>query len=516
MNNLKSILLDEIRDFRELGHKFENKEISSAEFKATSGGMGVYAHRGGEEFMIRLRIPSGILDVDQLKLIYKFANERNLKSVHTTTRQAIQLHGLSIDEVCDIMEEALDNGIYTRGGGGNFPRNVSISPLTGVDKEEAFDVEPYAKAVNEYFMKRITTYKLPRKLKVSFSSSMSDKGNAQVADLGFIAVKKDDKEYFKVYLTGGLGKNAATAIEFDELIEPKDVLYHVEAMTKFFMAEGDYSNKNKARSRYITARMGELAALECYKKHLDEVKERENLDLNVSQKVYNKDGVKIDLSHKRLIEQKQEGLYTVYFHPIGGILKLDTFKLILDNIEKIEDVEVRLSMSEGIYIRNLNGNEAKELLNLTQNLGGETLLEQSTACIGVPVCQIGIGHSQFLLNEIIEYFNQKEFDKDILPSIRISGCNNSCGTHQIGKLGFAGKKKRVNDNSIEVYQLYMDGRKGTNGAYLGKLVGDITREDIPKFLYDLSVEIDSLGITYDEFVKNNTNNLEAIVNKYLV
>ena len=62
----------------------------------------------------------------------------------------------------------------------------------------------------------------------------------------------------------------------------------------------------------------------------------------------------------------------------------------------------------------------------------------------------------------------------------------------------------------------MDGRKGTNGAYLGKLVGDITREDIPKFLYDLSVEIDSLGITYDEFVKNNTNNLEAIVNKYLV
>ncbi len=171
MDNLKEQLLAEIADFREIGHRFERQEISSLEFKGTSGGMGVYAHRGGEEFMIRLRIPSGILDVKQLKLIYKFANERNLDSVHTTTRQAIQLHGLSIDEVCDIMEEALRNDIYTRGGGGNFPRNVSISPLSGVDKEEAFDVSEYAKAVNEHFMKKITTYKLPRKLKVSCSSS---------------------------------------------------------------------------------------------------------------------------------------------------------------------------------------------------------------------------------------------------------------------------------------------------------------------------------------------------------
>lgn len=516
MDNIKSLLLGEISEFREIGHKFENKEISSSEFKGISGGMGVYAHRGGEEFMIRLRIPSGILNVNQLKLIYKFAKDKNLDSVHTTTRQAIQLHGLSIDEVCDIMEESLHNDIYTRGGGGNFPRNVSISPLTGVDKEEAFDVTEYAKAVNEHFMKKITTYKLPRKLKVSFSSSMTDKGNAQIADLGFIAVKKDNKEYFKVYLTGGLGKNPAKAIEFDELVETKDVLYHVEAITNFFMAEGDYSNKNKARTRYITARMGEEAALECYKKHLEEVKNKENLDLVVKQKEYNKSGNKIDHTHSRLIEQKQEGLYTVYFHPIGGILKLDTLKEIIDCIEKIEDVEIRLSMSEGLYIRNLSGDEAKILLELTEGKGGETSLEQSSACIGVPTCQIGIAESQLLLRDIIEYFNEREFNKDILPALHISGCNNSCGTHQIGALGFAGKKKKINDVSEECFQLHMDGRKGIDGVELGKVVGDIRRQDIPKFLYELAIDVDKLGITYEEYVKNSDNNLEAIINTYMV
>ena len=191
MENLKELLLSEIPAFRELGHKFENKEISSLEFKGTSGGMGVYAHRGGEEFMIRLRIPSGIMTYDKLKLVYKLAKEKNLNSIHTTTRQAIQLHGLDIDGICDVMEEALKNDIYTRGGGGNFPRNVSISPLSGVDKEEVFDVTPYANAVNKHFMSKITTYNLPRKLKVSFSSSKKDSGNSQVADLGFMAVNEN-------------------------------------------------------------------------------------------------------------------------------------------------------------------------------------------------------------------------------------------------------------------------------------------------------------------------------------
>ena len=516
MDNLKDILLDEISDFRDFGHKFENKEISTVEFKGTSGGMGVYAHRGGKEFMIRLRIPSGIMTVEQLKFVYRLAKEKNLDSIHTTTRQAIQLHGLSIDEVCDVMIEALNNGIYTRGGGGNFPRNVSISPLSGVEKEEEFDVTPYAQAVNNHFMSKITTYKLPRKLKVSFSNNEKDCGNAKIADLGFIAVKKDGKDYFKVYITGGLGRNAAKAISYDHLIEAKDVLYHVEAMTNLFMAEGDYENKNKARTRYITARMGEEAVIECYKKHLAEVMEKEDLDLVVEESKINKVGTKIELNHNRLIEQKQEGLYTVNFHPIGGILKLDTLKTILESIQNSKDIDIRLAMDESMYIRNLDGNEAKALLEVTEKLGGETKLEQSTSCIGVPTCQIGIAESQSLLHETLDYFKEMNFDKDILPAIHISGCNNSCGTHQIGALGFAGKKKRVNDVSKEVFELHIGGKIGNGDTEFGKILGDICREDIPKCLYDLAVEIDKSGLTYNEFLVNEKENLDNIVGKYFV
>ena len=78
MEELRDILLNEVPEFREKGHKFVNGEISVNEFKHVSGGMGVYAHRGGKEFMIRLRTASGVLDIEKLKYIYDCAKKYNL------------------------------------------------------------------------------------------------------------------------------------------------------------------------------------------------------------------------------------------------------------------------------------------------------------------------------------------------------------------------------------------------------------------------------------------------------
>ena len=91
---------------------------------------------------------------------------------------------------------------------------------------------------------------------------------------------------------------------------------------------------------------------------------------------------------------------------------------------------------------NLDEATALKLLELTDGLGGETKLAQSVSCIGVPTCQMGILNSQELLDNIISYFNHKKYKKDILPRVYISGCPNSCGVHQIGSIGFAGKKKQ--------------------------------------------------------------------------
>ncbi|MFT8313124.1 MAG: nitrite/sulfite reductase [Clostridium sp.] len=516
MKELNEVLLSEIDEFRSLGHKFLKGEISKMDFKKASGGMGVYAHRNKKEFMIRFRIPSGIASRENLKLIYDFANRYNLRGIHLTTRQAVQLHGISIDDICDAMKEGIEKGLYSRGAGGNFPRNVAISPLSGVEKEEAFDVSPYALAVGKHFLNKIYTYKLPRKLKVSFSSNNDDLSHVTVVDLGFLAVKKNEKNYFKVYLGGGLGRNPKLSAEFHELIEPKDVLYHIEAMTQLFINEGDYNNSGKARIRYIMDRMGKEEFINCYKSYLDKVKVNENLEIDIKEKFYNKKGIETTIENPRIVSQKQFGLYSVYVHPIGGQLSLEDLKIILEETENIEDVEIRLSLTEGLYIRNLNGREAERLLEKTKHIGGVTRLEHSVSCIGVPICQMGVLETQRTLKEIVDYFKSNNFTKDVLPQIHISGCPNSCGVHEIGKIGLCGRMKKINGELRNVFELHLEGDLGVDKTKLAKYYGDILQEKIPEFLYKLAIIIDDSNEEFSKCIERNEEEINTLIGRYAV
>ena len=514
MSNLKENLLMEIEEFRKIGHKFVNKEISMMEFKHASGGMGVYAHRGGKEFMIRLRIPSGVISMEQIRQIYSLAKKYKLERLHFTTRQAIQYHGLNIDEICDLMKDALDYGIYTRGAGGNYPRNVALSPLSGVDKNEAFDPTCYALATGNYFMERILTYKLPRKLKVSFSNNENDTAHCTVQDLGFLAINEKDKNMFKVYIGGGIGRNPKTALIYPELIKAEDVLYYVEAMVNLFKAEGNYENKNKARIRYIVDKLGEEGFIDTYKKFVKEAFDTCNFNIEDTNEAYEEVGSGIDIENNRLVEQKQKGMYSVYVHPIGGQIEVAHIKAIIDLLEEYKKPEIRLSMTEGVYFRNLNGEEAKELLEKTKCIGGNTSFEYSVSCIGIPTCQMGIAESQKRLRETIECVINNQENVVNLPRLYFSGCGNSCGVHQIGVIGFCGKKKKVNDIVSEVYEVHINGSFKEKDARLGEYVVDILATEIPIFINELCSILNKGNISYEDYLKNNKGSFKELVEKY--
>lgn len=513
---LKEVLREEIKTFRENGHKFLNKELSVPQFKSLSGGMGSYAHRGGQEFTIRLKTPSGVISKEDFNQIYDWAVKYKREWIHPTTREAIQFHGMNIDEICDLMEEALDYGIYTRGSGGNYPRNVAMSPLAGVLKEEAFDVRPYAEKVNEYIMGRVNQYKLPRKIKVAMAADEISEPHSTITDLGFVATKENDKDMFKLFIGGGLGRNPRVGVKFPELVEPMEVVYYFEALVRLFMAEGDYENHGKARIRYIVERMGEEEFIACYKKHLKEVKDNEDLSFTLEPKLVTKAGIKTSTVDNRLIEQKQEGLYAVYFHPQGGILETSLLGELLEITNKMEEVSFRITMNEGLYIINLNGDEANKILAFTKGKGGELKVMQSVSCIGVPICQLGIGNSQGLISSIIDKLKTEGVDKDLLPVIHTSGCANSCGVHEIGQIGFTGKTKRVDNAPRKCFELHVGGKFAVGNTALGDIYGDIIEEEIPNFIYDLYKELEKENQTFEEWYKDNKDEFKILADKYLV
>lgn len=498
--------------FKEATEQFYNKELSAKDYKGISGGYGSYAQRGGESSMLRLRLQGGRITKEKLRFLVHSIEKHKVNKIHFTTCQTIQYHNLKPAAIYAIMDQALNYGIVTRGGGGDFPRNVMVSPLSGVEQGEYFDVMPYAEEAGAYLMAFIKTVKLPRKLKVGFTNSDNNATHATFRDLGFVA-RPDGK--FDVYSAGGLGNNPKLGVKVAEAVEPSKILYYIKAMVKTFVAYGNYENRGKARTRYMQDSLGVEEYVQAYQKKLQEVMQEEmNLDITVTPYEVKKqpDGVRV--VGKRVIPQKQEGLYAVLYHPIGGTPDPMKLRKLYDLIKDMDEVELRLSPDEGMYIINCNGSEAEKVLKATAD-SGETLFETSVSCIGASICQIGVRDSQGLLQKLVEMERENGFADGVLPKIHISGCPSSCGTHQIGALGFHGGVKLIDKVPHPAFTLHINGCEEKGKEQIGEKVGVILEESIPEFLKALGKTIEAAGTTYEEWIKDHQDTLRQLAEKYL-
>lgn len=512
MEKLIQEFREDLAEFRDMTEKFYAKDVSMKEYKGFSGGFGSYAQKGGTASMLRLRMPGGRLTKEKLKFVADAIAEYGVDKAHFTTCQTIQFHDLGAEAVCGIMEKALDVGIVTRGGGGDFPRNVMVSPLSGEEKGEYFDVLPYAEAASDYLMGFIKTVKMPRKLKVGFSNSPANETHATFRDLGFVAKENGT---FDVYSAGGLGNNPRMGVKVAEEVSPSEILYYIKAMVNTFVAHGNYENRGKARTRYMQESLGVDGYRAAYLEKLEEVKKNEKLDIHVSAEPMAKRGNGTAISDKRVTSQKQEGLYTVAYHPIGGVPAVTKFAELYETIRDMEAVEVRIAPDETIYIINLNGDEAKAVLAVTDD-GARNLFETSVSCIGATICQIGLRDSQGALRQIIEEVRKHDFADGVLPRIHISGCTSSCGTHQIGTFGFHGGAKRVDGVMEPAFTFHVNGNDAEGEERFGEQWGMMLQKDMPAFFVELGQAVQAEKTTFGEWFAKKPEALKEIAGKYLV
>lgn len=489
-----------ILDYKEKVNQVLEGEEKLQNIKSVLSGMGVYEQREEGSFMLRVRIPAGVLTLNSLKNIFEVGKKVKVSRFHLTSRQDIQFHGLSLLETVEVMEALFEKGLVTKGGGGNSVRNIACSPLSGIQKDEVFNVLPYALIGCDYIIENIETFQLPRKYKIAFSNSEKDEVHATITDLGFIAIEEEGKNFFKVFGGGGMGRDAKPGIVLAERIEPTETLYYIEAMKRLFKDYGDYENRYKARIRYIVTRLGEEKFIKILNQYVVEVKQEGCIKIqDVVEEDINKFGEKIEVKDARLILQKQEGLYSVFVHPKGGYLSLEELESLIKLIEPFKDVQLRLTMNQGFYIIHLTGREAEIVLEQTKSLALKGVMEKLTACTGSHTCQIGIAPTEELVHAIKEYFDKVPLEiQEALPEIHISGCLNSCGAHQIATLGFCGQKKRIGEEVKHVFMLHINGLKTIEGAKLGEEVGLLLLEVIPEFLYELGKKLDNSEITLNK------------------
>ena len=502
---------EEVAEFKEKTELFYAGEMDKGSYKGFSGKYGSYAQRSGKENMLRLRMTAGRMTKEKLKFIADMAEKHQIDLIHLTTCQTVQLHNLKPDAVFDIMEQALDHGIVTMGGGGDFPRNVMMSPLSGTE-EEYFDVLPYAEAAADYLMNFINAEKMPRKLKVGFSNGPANVSHATFRDLGF-AARPDG--LFDVYSAGGLGANPKFGVKVAEGINPDQVLYYIRAMWETFRAYGNYENRAKARTRYMQETLGQDGYRKAFLEKLEGVYQSgEDLTIEMNENGITKTGDGSLAEGQWISQQKQPGLYRCHYYPIGGSIKPYKFREIYDIIRDMDQVELRLSPDESLYVINLTGREAQKVQKVLSD-GARTVFETSVACIGASICQVGVRDSQKLLQSAVKAVRDADLPDGVLPQIHISGCPSSCGTHQIGAIGFRGGVKMIDKKPQPAFVLFYNGCDRQGSEQMGKEIGVMLEEDIPQFLIELGSTVRDSGMDFAAWVHRMPEGVERIASSYL-
>jgi len=502
-----------------LVRQFMEGKVDPERFKGYRVPMGIYGQRGNEEelYMVRVRIPGGVLSRRQLMRLNEISKEYGKGFLHFTTRQDIQLHGVKIEDTPEILYKLLEVGLSPRGGGGNTVRNILNSPRAGVNPDEVFDTTPHALALSEYLLKDRSSFNLPRKYKIAFSSTLEDDALATVNDLGFIAKRRNGKRGFKVYAAGGMGNSPAIGIVLEEFIEEDKIFYVAEAIKRLFDRYGDRDNKHKARLRFVRERLGDKGFIEKYRNYLAEVIEK---GLKVEEILFsNPEEQDVELLEETEIEQPEEelnqssklgpevlryrdfiyrekkpGLYSLEIRPENGDLAYPEVNRLLELLDS--SLSLRTTNKQGLLLRGIKERKLlkviKSLQNISQNLLVPAIASAPIACKGASTCRLGLCLSPELSRAIRkELLNLESRLRNLLPQIYISGCPNSCGQHYIAPVGFEGRAKRYKGRLVPHYSLLLGGHTSEDETRLARRVIDIPARKIPEFLKELVSFLDS-------------------------
>jgi sulfite reductase (ferredoxin) len=480
--------------------------------------------------MQRIKIPFGGLTADQIDTLADLAEEYSDGVLHVTTRQDFQLHYVHIDDTPALMRRLASVGITTREACGNSVRNVTACPLSGVCRDEVFDVTPYARASAKFMLGHPDAQGFGRKFKIAFSGCR-DKACALVNmhDLGGIAVTRtengQEKRGFELYVGGGLGAVPQQAKLFAEFVPEEELLPTTQAIARVFARLGEKKNRAAARIKFLVSKLG----IEEFRRLV--LEERKTLTADPRWASYIEDANKhvesplkppaILNGHQRpddftkwystnVYRQKQPGYAVAAVTlPLGDMSAWQARQL-ADIARRFSGDNIRTTVEQNIVLRWVSEADLvdlyRELSRIGLNEAGAGTILDVTACPGTDTCKLGIASSRGLAGELRTRLADKLFTLDEAVKnlhIKISGCFNSCGQHHVADLGFYGTSRTINNHKVPHFQVVVGGKWEENAGAYGLAIGTVPSKNIPEVIESITARYvrDRKGTeTFQEFI----------------
>jgi ferredoxin-nitrite reductase len=461
--------------------------------------VGIYPQKqGGDAFMMRVKIPGGVLTPEQTKVLGRIASDfarGPIPNPHfgnnfldLTTRQDVQMHWIQMKNVPEIWSRLEEGGITTVQACGDSARNVLCCPVSGLDHDEVIDAFPVAQAISAYFTGNREYANLPRKFKMSVTGCLEDCAQAEINDVGMLPARLEDGTLgFNLRVGGGLSDGPRMASDIDVFVRPEEAVEITRGIAQVFAELGDRENRWTARMRYLVQELGPEAFRE-------ELEKRVSVDLTPAgedlTKTYRGDHVGV---HP---EKRRDGFETRPYKSAPTFyvgLNVPVGRMSGEQFEEAGRLAgeygdgVRLATDQNFIITGVPEERLDELL-------AEPLLERYSpnpgafergvvACTGSEFCRFGIVETKVRAVEWAREMDERVGDTgQEAVRMHFSGCSASCAQPQIGDIGFRGETAKTREAIVEGVDIGLGGSLGKDAAFIDWVEGAKPAEEVPDAL----------------------------------
>ena len=446
------------------------------------------------QFMIRMRVPNGVVSSEQMRVlaagIERYGEDG---TADVTTRQNIQLRGVRLEDTPELFSRFKEVGLTSIQSGMDNVRNLTGSPVAGIDPDELVDTRQMMQKVQDMITNNgegnYSFSNLPRKFNIAIEGARDNSIHAELNDLAFIPAYKDGVIGFNILIGGYLSaQRCAESIPLGAWIPANDEDV-VELSRAVLTVYNENGGKEGLRSSRPKARMMWLVETWGVEKFRQEIEKEFGKTLADAASVDEITQDKKD--HLGVHPQKQEGYSYVGLHVPMGRLSAEPMFELARLAEVYGNGEIRLTVEQNVIIPNIANENIETFLSeplLEQfTIAPSTLTRSVISCTGARYCNFALIETK---QRALKLAQELDKELDIPNRVRLhwTGCPNSCGQPQAGDIGLMGTKVRQDGQAVEGVKVFAGGKVGKD-AELGTMINKgVAADDIKATLRNLLIE----------------------------
>ena len=406
--------------------------------------IGLYPMRQPGLLMQRVKIRGGVISTAEWRAVAEAARRHAPGwPLHLTTRQDIEIHGLTPERIPPLQREFHEAGLTGIGACGDTLRNVTVCPGNGVC-EGSVDVTALAGELDRVGNEMPMIRALPRKFKVSVSACGQRCARPWINDLGLIA-QPDGR--FRAVVAGSLGSKPATGLLLERVLDAGETVALLRAAILLFNAEGDRANRGRARLRHARERLGNAE----FVARLNDLFERERAV-----------AVRFPAPASVKSAPRQARLRL----PLGNIELADA--LALADAVQAAGASIRVGFEHDLFLFG----PARPAL--PASLAARENAPAIATCPGAAWCSRGIVDTHEPAREI-----ERVLGRDFGGVITISGCPNGCAQSGVGEIGLVGCIKTLDGVRRNCFRVLVGGEMGRGPALAQEIHAGLDAAHVP-------------------------------------